>query len=63
MDALRCRCCLARNSEFDVFPSIPNRWRFSYYKPSQALDVKLKQIYAPNPVYIKPYLLGRSETK
>ena len=22
---------LARNSEFDVFPSIPNRWRFSYY--------------------------------
>lgn len=49
---------LARNSEYDVFPRIPNHWRNSAYKPSQALDIRFDGIAAHNPVYIKPYGLG-----
>ncbi len=52
---------VACNVEYDVFPPILNKWQFSAYKPSQALDVKLEGIKPSRPVYIKPYLLGGRE--
>ena len=52
---------LAHNVEYDIFPAIPNRWRYSAYKPSQALDVKFSGIKPKHPIYIRPYLLGGVE--
>lgn len=49
---------IARNVEYDVFPAIPNKWQFSPYKPSQALDIKLQNIRPSHPLYIRPYMLG-----
>lgn len=47
---------LARNKEFDVFPAIPNNWRYSAYKPSQALDTDFLGIEEQHPLYIRPYV-------
>ena len=52
---------IARRVEYDVFPAIPNNWRFSAYKPSQALDVRFDGIEAKHPLYIRPYVLGGVE--
>lgn len=52
---------IARNVEYDIFPAIPNKWNFSAYKPSQALDVKFEMIEIKHPLYIKPYILGGLE--
>ncbi|RME00995.1 MAG: hypothetical protein D6814_02425 [Calditrichaeota bacterium] len=49
---------LARNAEYDVFPAIPNKWRASAFKPSQAIDIRFEGISKHNPVYFKPYSLG-----
>ncbi|MFQ5675949.1 MAG: DUF5916 domain-containing protein, partial [bacterium] len=49
---------LARNSEYDVFPEIPNRWRFSAYKPSKSVKVKFRGIANRKPLYMKPYNLA-----
>lgn len=49
---------LARNKEFDVFPAIPNNWRFSAYKPSRGLDVTFTGIAGRHPLHIRPYVLG-----
>jgi len=49
---------LARDREFDVFPAIPNDWRYSAYKPSQALDVVFADIGTRRPLYIRPYVLS-----
>ncbi|MFQ5630446.1 MAG: DUF5916 domain-containing protein, partial [bacterium] len=48
----------ARNADFNVFPTIPNKWRNSAYKPSMARDVRFESIRRSNPVYVKPYSLG-----
>jgi len=50
---------LAHNVEYDIFPAIPNTWRYSAYKPSQALDVKFSGIKSKHPIYIRSYLLVR----
>ena len=49
---------VARNSEFDVFPEIPNNWRNSAYKPSQASPIVFRGIEPRRPLYLKPYVLG-----
>lgn len=53
----------AWNVEYDVFPAILNNWRFSAYKPSQALDVEFEGIKASHPIYIRPYIVGGAEQK
>ncbi len=52
---------IAKNVEYDIFPAIPNKWGLSAYKPSQALDVRFKNIRTKHPVYIRPYVLGGVE--
>ena len=49
---------VARNGEFDVFPAIPNNWRNSTYKPSQASPIVFRGIEPRRPLYLKPYVLG-----
>ena len=49
---------VARNGEFDVFPAIPNNWRNSAYKPSQASPIVFRGIEPRRPLYLKPYVLG-----
>ena len=53
----------AYNVEYDIFPAIPNTWRYSAYKPSQALDVKFKGVKTKHPIYIRPYTIGGVEYK
>ncbi len=48
----------ARNSEYNVFPEIPNTWQASAFKPSQALDIRFEGVRSRNPIYLKPYTLG-----
>jgi hypothetical protein len=52
---------IAKNVEYDTFPAIPNKWGLSAYKPSQALDVKFKNVRTKHPVYIRPYVLAGVE--
>ena len=52
---------IARNVEYDIFPVIPNKWNFSAYKQSQALDVKFEMIETKHPLYLRPYILGGVE--
>ena len=50
---------LARNSEMDLYPAIPNKWGFwSFAKPSQMQDVYFEDIESKRPLYITPYVLG-----
>ncbi|MHA2289917.1 MAG: DUF5916 domain-containing protein, partial [Promethearchaeota archaeon] len=50
---------IARKNEFQVFPTIPNKWGFwSVFKPSQAQEILLENIKSKNPIYITPYGLG-----
>lgn len=49
---------MARNVEYDVFPSIPNNWgENSAFKPSEAHTVTFQNVTPENPLYIKPYAL------
>ena len=52
---------IARNVEYDIFPPIPNKWQYSAYKPSKALDVNFEGIRARHPIYIRPYIIGGVE--
>lgn len=54
---------IAKNVEYDIFPAIPNKWNLSAYKPSQALDVRFKDIRTKHPVYVRPYVLAGVEQK
>jgi hypothetical protein len=54
---------IARSVEYDIFPKIPNKWEFSAYKPSQALDVRFERIRTKHPVFIRPYILTGVEQK
>lgn len=49
---------IASNSELNIYPAVPNKWRFSAYKPSMAKDIILAEINSGHPIYIRPYLLG-----
>jgi len=50
---------IARRSEADLFPAIPDKWGFwSLAKPSRMQDVVLEDIENRNPLYIRSYLLG-----
>lgn len=49
---------IAKKAEYDVFPAIPNKWTLSAYKPSQAQDVRFKNIKTKRPLYVRPYVLG-----
>lgn len=52
---------LASKKEFDVFPNIPNKWLYSAYKPSQALDINFEGIKELHPIYIRPYIIAGVE--
>jgi hypothetical protein len=54
---------IAKNVEYDIFPAIENKWNLSAYKPSQAQDVRFKNIKTKHPVYIRPYVLAGMEQK
>ncbi len=56
---LTCARWIARKNENDVFPAIPANWgQNSAWKPSQAQEVEFQGLYARNPLYIAPYVLG-----
>ena len=53
---------LSRTAEWASWPRISNEWGFwSWAKPSQFQDVKLKGIKSINPLYFSPYVLGGIE--
>ena len=50
---------IARKSEIVIFPGIaPDKGPWSFYKPSLAQEVVLKDVRGRRPLYIFPYLLG-----
>ncbi len=52
---------IARNNERLTWPAIPPNWGLGFAKPSQAQRVSLQGVYAENPMYIRPYVLGGME--
>ncbi|MFQ6083405.1 MAG: DUF5916 domain-containing protein [Candidatus Aminicenantia bacterium] len=50
---------IARKNEVIIFPAIPPNWgQWSAWKPSQAQEVALDDVYSRKPLYIAPYILG-----
>ena len=51
----------AINLEYDLYHPVPNKWRYTAYKPSQMQDVIFEGILPQRPLYIKPYALAGIE--
>ncbi len=50
---------VAAKNEVDMFPLIPMNWGDnSIWKPSQAQEVRFKNIKSKKPLYLAPYVLG-----
>lgn len=49
---------LAHHNERHTYPAIPPNWDRGEIKPSQAADIRLKNVDARRPVYFTPYALA-----
>lgn len=50
---------ITRKNEWVIFPDIPPNWGFwSKFKPSQAQEFVLENVYSRRPLYVAPYVLG-----